>query len=145
MGMLAERFGRQVSEPVMLRYHEILTGALSTADFERAAFEIFRDDQFWPAPARFLDAARGGNPKDLANAEWERMLAAFRHGDTDVGFLSDAGRAGLRAAGGYRAVAFAEGDAKLGAAKRAFTSAWLDQADPEQPALPAARRAELAS
>jgi len=144
MGMLAERFGRTVSEPVMLRYHEILTGALTTLDFERAAFAIFRDDQFWPAPARFLDAARGGNPKELAGAEWERLVAACAAGQTDVSFLTPAGVAAMRAAGGWRAIAFAEGDAKLAAAKRAFVSAWLDHVTHTQPALPDARRAELA-
>ncbi len=145
LGMLAERFGRTVSEPVMLRYFEILSGSLSTADFERAAFDIFRDDQFWPAPARFLDAARGGNPKELANAEWERLLTACRNGSTDVAFLSPAGLAAMRAAGGWRVIAFAEGEAKQAGLKRAFVSAWLDQAEPGTPALPAGRRAELAS
>lgn len=135
LGMLAERFGRQVSEPVMLRYYEILNHAISTEDFERAAFQIFRDDQFWPAPARFLDAARGGNPKELAHAEFERLVAACRDGTTDVGFLTPAGHTGMRAAGGWRAIAYAESDAKLAAAKRAFTTAWLDAVIAPAPAL----------
>ena len=145
MAMLAERFGRTVSEPVLLRYYDILAAGLTTADFERAAYEVFRDDQFWPAPARFLDAARGGNPKELAGSEWERLLAACRNGSTDVSFLSPAGLAAMRAAGGWRVIAFAEGEAKQASLKRAFVSAWLDQAAPAQPALPDSRRAELAS
>jgi hypothetical protein len=139
LGMLADRFGRTVSEPVMLRYFEILAGALSTADFERAAYQIFREDQFWPAPARFLDAARGGNPKDLAAAEWERLVSACAAGQTDVAFLSPAGVAGMRAAGGWRAIAFAEGESRQAALRRAFTSAWLDASGtaPDGRALPA--------
>lgn len=145
LGMLAERFGRTISEPVMLRYFDTLSRDLTTADFERAARVIFDEDQFWPAPARFRDAARGGNPKELASAEWERLVTACRNGSTNVAFLSPAGLAAMRAAGGWRAIAFAEGDAKLAGLKRAFVSAWLDATEPSTPALPAPLRAELAS
>lgn len=145
MAMLAERFGRQVSEPVMLRYYEILSGALTTEAFQRAAFEVFRDDQFWPAPARFLDAARGGNPKELAGAEWERLVAACREGKTDVSFLTPAGATAMRAAGGWRAIAYAEGESKLATLKRAFTAAWLDATPGAAPGLPSPRVEELAS
>jgi hypothetical protein len=138
MGMLADRFGRQVSEPVVLRYFEILSGALSTADFERAAFVIFREDQFWPAPARFVEAARGGNPRELAGAEWERLLASCAAGDPAVAFLSPAGLAAMRAAGGWRAIAFCEGESKLNGLRRAFVSAWMDASGvaPDGRALP---------
>jgi hypothetical protein len=145
LGMLAERFGRTISEPVMLRYFDTLSRDLTTADFERAARTIFDEDAFWPAPARFRDAARGGNPKELANAEWERLLTACRNGSSDVAFLSPAGMAAMRAAGGWRVIAFAEGEAKHASLKRAFVSAWLDSEAPAQPALPSSRRAELAS
>ena len=143
MTLLHERFGRTVNPTVIARYYDTLSRELDTATFEHAARIIFDEDQFWPAPARFLDAARGGNPKELAGAEWERLVAASRDGNTDVGFLTFAGVAAMHAAGGWRAVAFAEGDAKLAAAKRAFVSAWMDATSPAQPALPDARRAEL--
>lgn len=145
MGMLAERFGRTISDPVMLRYYDSLSRDLTTPEFEHAARVIFDEDQFWPAPARFRDAARGGNPKELASAEWERLLTACRNGSTDVAFLSPAGLAAMRAAGGWRVIAFAEGESKQASLKRAFVSAWLDSEAPAQAALPSSRRAELAS
>jgi hypothetical protein len=145
MTLLHERFGRAVNAQVIARYFDTLSRDLTTADFERAARTIFDEDAFWPAPARFRDAARGGNPKELANAEWERLLTACRNGSTDVAFLSPAGMAAMRAAGGWRVIAFAEGEAKQASLKRAFVSAWLDSEAPAQLALPSSRRAELAS
>ena len=135
LGMLAERFGRTISEPVMLRYYDTLSRDLTTADFERAARIIFDEDQFWPAPARFRDAARGGNPKELAEAEWERLVAACRSGKTDVDFLTPAGRLGMRNAGGWREVAYAD-ERSLASRKRAFVSAWMDAIEThDQPRL----------
>jgi len=145
MTLLHERFGRTVNAQVIARYYDTLSRELSTPEFERAARVIFDEDQFWPAPARFRDAARGGNPKELASAEWERLLTACRNGSTDVAFLSPAGLAAMRAAGGWRVIAFAEGEAKQASLKRAFVSAWLDSEAPAQPALPSSSRAELAS
>lgn len=144
MTLLHERFGRTPNGQVTARYYDTLSRELNTADFERAARTIFDEDRFWPAPARFRDAAHGGNPKELAGAEFERLVAACRSGNTDVGFLTPRGFVAMKAAGGWLTIAYAESDAKLAAAKRAFTSAWLDQVD-TAPGLPAPRRAELAS
>lgn len=139
MTLLHERFGRTPNRQVIARYYDTLSRELDTPSFERAARVIFDEDAFWPAPARFRDAARGGNPKELAGAEWERLVAACREGKTDVGYLTVAGVAGMRAAGGWRAIAYAEGDAKLAALKRAFVAAWLDAngVAPDGRALPA--------
>lgn len=143
LGMLAERFGRTISEPVMLRYYDTLSRELTTSEFEHAARVIFDEDQFWPAPMRFRDAARGGNPKELASAEWERLVAACRDGNTEVGFLSPIGVKAMRAAGGWRGIAYAEGEAKLAGLKRAFVSAWLDAQPSVEAALPAPRMLDI--
>jgi hypothetical protein len=139
MTLLHERFGRAPNEQVIARYYDTLSRDLSTEAFERAARLIFDEDQFWPAPARFRDVARGGNLKELAAAEWERLVAACAAGQTDIAFLSAAGVAGMRAAGGWRAIAFAEGESRQAALRRAFTSAWLDASGtaPDGRALPA--------
>lgn len=145
MTLLHERFGRTVNAQVIARYYDTLSRELTTVEFERAARVIFDEDQFWPAPARFRDAARGGNPKELAGAEFERLVAACRAGSTDVGFLTPAGVAAMKAAGGWRAIAYAESDAKLAAAKRAFTNAWLDATETASLGLPAPTRPGLPS
>jgi hypothetical protein len=139
MTLLHDRFGRTPNEHVISRYYDTLSRDLTTADFERAARIIFDEDQFWPAPARFREAAQGGNPKELAGAEWERLVAAAAAGQTDVGFLSPAGVAAMRAAGGWMSIAFCEGESKLNALRRAFTAAWLDATGvtPDGRALPA--------
>ena len=139
MTLLHERFGRQVNALVTARYYDTLSRDLSTNEFERAARIIFDEDQFWPAPARFREAAQGGNPKELAGAEWERLLASCAAGDPAVAFLSPAGLAAMRAAGGWRSIAFAEGESRLATIKRAFVSAWLDASGvtPDGRALPA--------
>lgn len=139
MTLLHDRFGRTPNEHVIGRYYDTLSRDLTTADFERAARIIFNEDQFWPAPARFREAAHGGNPKELASAEWERLLASCAAGDPAVAFLSPAGLAAMRAAGGWRSIAFAEGESRLATIKRAFVSAWLDASgvSPDGRALPA--------
>jgi hypothetical protein len=144
MATLHARFARAENQHVINLYYDTLKH-LTDTDFERAARIIFDEDAFWPPPARFRDAARGGNPNELANAEWERLLAACRAGNSDISYLTPAGVTAMRAAGGWRAIAYAESDTKLSAAKRAFTSAWIDASNQTTPALPNARRGELPS
>lgn len=145
MTLLHERFGRTPNQQVIARYYDTLNRELDTPSFERAARIIFDEDAFWPPPARFRDAARGGNPRELASAEWERLVAACREGKTDVSFLTPAGVTAMRAAGGWRAIAYAEGESKLATLKRAFTAAWLDATPGATPGLPSPRVEELAS
>lgn len=78
--ILLDRFGRTMGEPSVKEYFEILTATLDTGEFMRASQVIFREDQFWPTPQRFIDAARG-SAVDHAAIAWDGLLAAAGKGD----------------------------------------------------------------
>jgi hypothetical protein len=79
MTLLADRFNRDISKPVIARYFEFLNAHLATDEFVAAARVVFDHDQFWPAPVRFLEAA-GVDPKSEADAAWELSLSEARRG-----------------------------------------------------------------
>lgn len=80
LGMLADRFGRTVSQPVMLRYYDTLNRRLTTEEFLQASRVIFDRDKFWPEPMRFVEAVKG-NPSEDSAAAWNALLAAAQRGD----------------------------------------------------------------
>ena len=143
MGLLAERFGRSVSEPVIARYFDALRVALTTPEFVAAARVIFDHDAFWPAPARFVELARG-NPRDDAEREWRRLVDACARADRNV-LLSPEGAAAMRAAGGWNAVAYCEGDVNLDRKRGLFVRAYTAAREDREVAarLPAPVGAEL--
>jgi hypothetical protein len=120
MLLLAERFGRDISNPVMLRYYDTLRSRLTTEEFERAARIVFDHDAFWPAPIRFVYAVHG-NPETNALGEWQRVLAAARQVEQPP--LTPAGAVALRAVGGMREVQYAD-EWKLHRLERAFREAY---------------------
>lgn len=80
LGMLADRFGRTVSEPVVLRYYDTLSRRLTTQQFLEAARVIFDRDKFWPEPMRFVEIVRGNPEADSATA-WNAIVNAATRGD----------------------------------------------------------------
>jgi len=76
--LLLDRWQRTMSTPGIREYHAILAAVMTTPDFIRAANIIYRHDQFFPTPQRFIDAAAGGTPQELAENDWHRILHMAR-------------------------------------------------------------------
>lgn len=138
MAVLAELYNRpQLSDPLVARYYEYLSRRLDTPAFERACRTIFEQDQFWPPPARFIDAARGGNQKELAEAAWGEILQAAQRGQPPaLSTLPPATRAALAAAP-YREIQYADSEPKLARLKRQFTTAYAAAIETPPAASPA--------
>lgn len=120
--LLLERFARDPHALMTQRYFEYLDTHLDTHQFEAAARTIFAEDQFWPAPIRFLHAAKG-DPAQLARQEWDALLQAAAKGD--LAPLSEAGKAALRAIGGWSRVAYAQ-EGALPSIRKAFIETYSD-------------------
>ena len=117
MTILHKRFGRDPDADVISRYYDTLNSKLTTAEFETAARHVFDNDQFWPAPARFIDLAHG-SPETQARTEWSALLQAAAKGERAR--LTSEGEAALMSIGGWHEVAFADTDRKLPRLERAF-------------------------
>ena len=142
LAMLAERFGRTVSEPVMLRYYDTLSQRLTTSEFQAASRIIFDRDKFWPEPLRFVDAVKG-NATEEAAAAWNALQAAATMGDHAA--VHGATLAALRATGvTFRDVETAS-DARLASIRKSFVSAFERAAAKAngQPALPSVAAPQL--
>lgn len=125
-GLLFERFGRNaeaVSDVLVNRYLSYLNEHLSTEDFEVAAQQVFNEDQFFPSPRRFVDIIHG-NAKQNAERAWQDVLQLAQAGESDLSGLPAATRDAVKAAGGWRAIAYAGNDFGLGQARRAFLDAY---------------------
>jgi hypothetical protein len=129
MSALHNRFGRTANKHVMELYYDDLK-VLSDAEFETAAKSIFTNDEFWPAPKRFIDLARG-TTKDAANREWALLIDACTRNNTNPP-LSPAGILAMRRAGGWREIAYAEGPNKQEQLKRLFLAAYETDAQQRQ-------------
>lgn len=121
--LLLERFGRDPHPLMTQRYFEYLNAHLDTTQFEVAARAIFAEDAYWPAPIRFLHAAKG-DPAQLARQEWDRLLEDAAKGQ--LAPLSEAGKAALRALGGWATVAYAD-QGRLPSLRKAFLESYGDQ------------------
>lgn len=97
IALLAARFERQLSEPVMARYYELLSRSLTTEQFESAAMRAFAESTWFPSPQQLIDYALG-TIEDAAELEWLELMAATR--DDRRAALTDAGRSALAAIGG---------------------------------------------
>lgn len=122
--ILADRFqGRKLMDVTLDRYAEYLEQHLSEEDFLHAARIIFNRDTYFPSPQRFVEVIHG-NARELAAEAWADIQAAIKEGSTDLDFLSPAGRAALKAAGGWQAVYAAPSEIALDRARRAFLEAF---------------------
>lgn len=137
MAILRDRFGRREMLPETLaRYYDHLSQHLTTEQFLTATREIFNTAKFWPAPTEFTDIIHG-NPKQNAERAWQEVLQLAQAGNSDLSTLPPATREAIKAAGGWRAIAYAESEFQLSQARRAFHNAITTT-----PALPAAPQLE---
>lgn len=122
--ILVNRFhGHRLLDVTLDRYAEYIETHLTEAEFVRACRIIFENDQYWPSPARFVEAVHG-NVRELAAEAWADVQLAIKAGRTDIEYLSPAGRQALRAAGGWQAVYAAPSEVALDRARRAFLEAF---------------------
>jgi hypothetical protein len=138
MAMLHARFARSQNEHVIALYYDTLK-ELNDTNFERAARHVFDNDQYWPTPKRFIELANGNTREDAIN-EWHLLLQACATNNTTPA-LTPAGISAMRAIGGWREVAYAEGEHKQGQLKRAFLESY--QAKTEYAQLPSSSSDEL--
>lgn len=117
--MILDRFGREMGGPSIERYREFLNTELTTEEFQAAARIIFEEDQFFPAPRRFVDAIQGGLT-ELATSEWLQLLDLAQRNNSDLSSLTDTARAALKTAGGWTAVAHAQGEFGLERVRKRF-------------------------
>lgn len=133
MTVLRDRFGRRdMTDETIARYLDFLDPLMETAEFQAASRAVFNRDTFWPSPQRFVEAIRG-DPKQEAVKEWDRLLEAASKGQP--GELSEAGKAALRAVGGWSRVAYAQ-DGSLPALRRSFLDSYGAKTAPEPMSLP---------
>jgi hypothetical protein len=126
MTLLEERFNRQHSDQVLARYYDTLSAKLTTSEFEAAARHVFDNDQFWPAPARFVDLAHGSSDAQ-ARSEWSALISAAARGERAR--LTPEGEAALMAIGGWHEVAYADTDRKLPRLERSFVKRYEDASE----------------
>lgn len=140
--LLLDLFGREPHPLLTNRYFAFLDARLDTEAFERACQVIFEQDKFWPAPARFVDAARGGTPRELADAAFAEVLQLAERGEfPPLATFPAPVRAALKAAP-MREIAYADANGKLPSLQRAFTAAYASALETqpdagERPALAA--------
>lgn len=137
MTILRDRFGRRDMTPeTIARYLDYLDPIMTTAEFRAAAREIFNHDTWWPSPQRFLDAIRG-EPRLIAEASWERMIAGARQGQRPT--ISDAESEALKAIGGFVAIERCESDYRLREMRKDYERALAQRLQPTAPQLAPAR------
>lgn len=125
--LLLERFARDPHQLMTQRYFEYLDQHLTTPEFEQAARQIFAEDQYWPAPIRFLHAAKG-DPQQQARQEWDALIAEATAGK--LADLTDQGMLALRAIGGWSTVAYAN-QAALPSLRKAFLESYSSTPEPQ--------------
>ena len=121
MTLLHHRFNRTPEEAVLALYFEHLRD-LQDAQFVDAAQRVFNEDEYWPTPKRLRDLALGVS-KAEASRDWASLLNACQQNDQQLN-LSPAGVVALRAIGGWKVVAYAEGDFRLSSLRKAFFEAY---------------------
>lgn len=121
--VLLDRFGRTMGDPSIREYFEILNEQLDTPHFLEASRIIFANDQFFPAPVRFLEAV-GVDPASEAEVAWNRALDEASRGVAySLDTYDPAHAFALRAVGSNRAIGLTPTD-RLPFLKREFIAAY---------------------
>lgn len=131
--MFLDHHGKKMNELIVQRYLEFLDQHLTTDEFVQACKFIILEDQFFPTARRIVDVVKG-NAKDHAASDWQALLRLVQTGSSDISDLSAPAVAAMKAAGGWRAVAYAEGDYQLEQLRKRFLAA--HQTQTTQPARP---------
>ena len=137
---LGDRFNRTVSNDMVARYYQELQG-MTSSDFMEAVRVIYRNDTFWPSPARFLQAV-GLDSETQAQAAWERILKLASTGSTS-GSLTEPERDAIKAVGGLARLGRSD-ERDLPFKRKEFLLAFKQSADRQYaPALPQYEKAVL--
>jgi hypothetical protein len=72
MGILADRFARELKAPTLRVYYELLAEELDTTGFVRGCRAVVKREQFFPSVQQIIDAANGDGEVAIAG------LRAFR-------------------------------------------------------------------
>ena len=72
MGILADRFGRELKAPTLRVYYELLAEELDTEGFVRGCKHVVKREQFFPSVQQIIDAVAAGTDVGLS------ALRAFR-------------------------------------------------------------------
>jgi len=105
VGVLAEAFGRKVSEKTLQAYEWGLDG-LTVQQIQRAAARAIRECKFFPVPAELRELAGEGNAESRALTAWEEFsravtrIGAYRNPD----FSNSTINATVRSLGGWEYV-----------------------------------------
>lgn len=99
MALLADRFGREVSDYVARGYLKVLNAAgMTDQEWEAATEHVFRHGRFFPSPQELIEGARG-SAEILAEQQWGELMRAFRDNQKPV--LSEVGKRAYENIGGY--------------------------------------------
>lgn len=79
MVSLGERFGREISAPLIGMYHQSLEPMLTKHELEQAVRVVIAEDVWFPSPARIIEAATS-SVDDQAALAWSEILSANREG-----------------------------------------------------------------
>lgn len=72
IGVLADRFGRELKAPTLRVYYELLCEELDTNAFQVGCKLVLKREQFFPSPQQIIDAANPAHDRSL------EALGAFR-------------------------------------------------------------------
>lgn len=121
--LLLKRFDKPIDGEVIAEYYRLLRGQLTTEEFAEACDRVFFEDDFFPSPQKLVDKARGSS-KDLAAADWAKILAQSSNSSFNPPGLSEVGEKALRAIGGMWAVGHANIQTELPHLRRQFLEQW---------------------
>jgi len=137
---LGDRFNRTVSNDMVARYYQEIQH-MTSSDFMEAVRVIYRNDTFWPSPARFLQAV-GLDSETQAQQAWERILKLASTGSTS-GSLTEPERDAIKAVGGLARLGRSD-ERDLPFKRKEFLLAYKQSADRQYaPALPQYEKAVL--
>lgn len=97
--ILCERFNRQPSRILAVRYYQSLSGRMSTIEFRAACKRIFDSHEFFPRPDDFFEVVKGDVAGE-ALGQWE-LCERVMAGDVHVlGRMTEEGQRVVRLLGG---------------------------------------------
>lgn len=139
MGLLAGAFNRSLDGAVSRAYYGVLSGHLSTAEFEQAVSRCLHEETFWPSPAVLLSKVKADDESrgHLAFEHVTRVLnqhGGFRYLTIETYHreFDEPTKAAISAVGGLSAISNTNEDRWAGLQKR-FMAAYAASL---RPALP---------
>jgi hypothetical protein len=137
---LKSLFNRNPNDSVFELFYEHLSKHLTTEEFVLAANKALTDNTHFPS-AKELIAYAKGDPKQLAQKEWDAIVEAASRGQRPT--ISEAGQKALVAIGGRIAVETADTNYELPRLRKAFLESFsilhTEQPSPNGQPLLAAR------